>query len=361
MDVNRAKLPTIVIGDDFSGDTSKIGKKSGLHAGLNSVSTSIKVGQRSRAANREIFTSEQQEQKYVSFFPHCDWDYKHNVYLKRQKKRRSSVRAVCVAKRAELMMTRQRRNEHEETAKPTVLDESNSTLKISTVPKKLYQPPIPSNLSMMPRDQHGTNRKLARKPSSAKLASMLEPIDDIARMIEKLLDQKPAKDSPQRVRQRRLPRAPYAAHQNPTERVNRMFKTRIIAYIEEQHNTWDVHLPELTFAYNTATQQSTKMSPAFLNMGRHPQPGNTVRQQEDEAALRTTNEEEQINHWRDRMNRMKEIHELAATNSRNAQERQASTLLTQLAQYTAGRQIFWATEHVQRSETLVSASRLVER
>ncbi|CAB0036822.1 unnamed protein product [Trichogramma brassicae] len=116
--------------------------------------------------------------------------------------------------------------------------------------------------------------------------------------------------------------ARYAAHQNPTERVNRTFKTRIIAYIEERHNTWDVHLPELTFAYNTATQESTRMSPVFLNMGRHPRPGNTVRQQEDEAAAED-DEEAQINHWRDRMNRMKEIHELAATNSRNAQERQA--------------------------------------
>uniref|UniRef100_A0ABD2WS82 RNA-directed DNA polymerase n=1 Tax=Trichogramma kaykai TaxID=54128 RepID=A0ABD2WS82_9HYME len=99
-------------------------------------------------------------------------------------------------------------------------------------------------------------------------------------------------------------------------------QTRIIAYTEERHNTWDVHLPELTFAYNTATQESTKMSPAFLNMGRHPRPGNTVRQQEDEAAAED-DEAEQINHWRNRMNRMKEIHELAARNSRNAQERQA--------------------------------------
>ncbi|CAB0040042.1 unnamed protein product [Trichogramma brassicae] len=32
--------------------------------------------------------------------------------------------------------------------------------------------------------------------------------------------------------------APYADHQNPTKRVNRTFKTRIIAYIEERHNTW---------------------------------------------------------------------------------------------------------------------------
>ncbi|CAB0027829.1 unnamed protein product [Trichogramma brassicae] len=116
--------------------------------------------------------------------------------------------------------------------------------------------------------------------------------------------------------------APYAAHQNPTERVNRTFKTRIIAYIEERHNTWDAHLPELTFAYNTATQESTKMSPAFFEYGSSPSASKTVRQQEDEAAAED-DEEEQINSWRNRMNRMKEIHELAAKNSRNAQERQA--------------------------------------
>uniref|UniRef100_A0ABD2WF69 RNA-directed DNA polymerase n=1 Tax=Trichogramma kaykai TaxID=54128 RepID=A0ABD2WF69_9HYME len=116
--------------------------------------------------------------------------------------------------------------------------------------------------------------------------------------------------------------APYAAHQNPTERVSRTFKTRIIANIEEKHNTWDVHLPELTFAYNTATQETTKMSCAFLNMGRDPRPGNTVRQQEDETAAED-DKAEQINHWRDRMNQMKEIHELAAKNLRDAQERQA--------------------------------------
>ncbi|KAL7292294.1 hypothetical protein TKK_0013902 [Trichogramma kaykai] len=57
-------------------------------------------------------------------------------------------------------------------------------------------------------------------------------------------------------------------------------------------------------------------------MGRDPRPGNTVRQQEDETAAED-DKAEQINHWRDRMNQMKEIHELAAKNLRDAQERQA--------------------------------------
>ncbi|CAB0041066.1 unnamed protein product [Trichogramma brassicae] len=55
--------------------------------------------------------------------------------------------------------------------------------------EKLYQPPIPSNLSMMP-ETAWDEPEAREKPSSAKLASLSEPIDDIAKMIEKLLDQK---------------------------------------------------------------------------------------------------------------------------------------------------------------------------
>ncbi|CAB0042486.1 unnamed protein product [Trichogramma brassicae] len=55
--------------------------------------------------------------------------------------------------------------------------------------EKLYQPPIPSNLSMMP-ETAWDEPEAREKSSSAKLASLSEPIDDIAKMIEKLLDQK---------------------------------------------------------------------------------------------------------------------------------------------------------------------------
>ncbi|CAB0027831.1 unnamed protein product [Trichogramma brassicae] len=55
--------------------------------------------------------------------------------------------------------------------------------------EKLYQPPIPSNLSMMP-ETAWDEPEAREKPSSAKLASLSEPIDDIAKTIEKLLDQK---------------------------------------------------------------------------------------------------------------------------------------------------------------------------
>lgn len=64
--------------------------------------------------------------------------------------------------------------------------------------------------------------------------------------------------------------APYAPQTNPTERVNRVVKTMIAQYIQEDHRHWDEHLPELMFAINTAKHETTGFSPAFLNFGREP-------------------------------------------------------------------------------------------
>lgn len=62
--------------------------------------------------------------------------------------------------------------------------------------------------------------------------------------------------------------APYAPQTNPTERVNRTIKTMIAQYVQNKHQHWDEHLPELMFALNTARQESTGFSPAYLNFGR---------------------------------------------------------------------------------------------
>ncbi|CAB0037100.1 unnamed protein product [Trichogramma brassicae] len=51
--------------------------------------------------------------------------------------------------------------------------------------EKLYQPPIPSNLSMMP-ETAWDEPEAREKPSSTKLASLSEPIDDIAKMMIEL-------------------------------------------------------------------------------------------------------------------------------------------------------------------------------
>ncbi|CAB0034823.1 unnamed protein product [Trichogramma brassicae] len=54
--------------------------------------------------------------------------------------------------------------------------------------EKLYEPPIPSNLSMMP-ETAWDEPEAREKPSATKLASLSEPIDDIAKMMIEL-DQK---------------------------------------------------------------------------------------------------------------------------------------------------------------------------
>ena len=76
----------------------------------------------------------------------------------------------------------------------------------------------------------------------------------------------------------------YHAQANPVERVNRTIKTMITSYLENNHRDWDLHVPELTYAYNTAVQESAAWSPAFLNLGRHPAPLISLRRREERAA-----------------------------------------------------------------------------
>ena len=68
---------------------------------------------------------------------------------------------------------------------------------------------------------------------------------------------------------------PYHAQANPVERENRVLNTMIISYVDKDHRTWDQHLAEFRFAYNTACHSSLGASPAFLNFGKGPPPINT--------------------------------------------------------------------------------------
>ena len=99
---------------------------------------------------------------------------------------------------------------------------------------------------------------------------------------------------------------PYHAQANPVERVNRTFKTMLVSFIEGKHSTWDVHIPELMFAYNTAVQESTGMSPAFLNMGRYPAPPNTLRRCEESLAADAEGTKA-AQEWRERMEPLGDI------------------------------------------------------
>ncbi|XP_029679749.1 uncharacterized protein K02A2.6-like [Formica exsecta] len=71
---------------------------------------------------------------------------------------------------------------------------------------------------------------------------------------------------------------PYHPQANPVERVNRVLKTMIVAFLEKDHREWDEHLRDFRFAYNTAHHSSTGTSPALLNLGREPTPINSIRE-----------------------------------------------------------------------------------
>lgn len=68
----------------------------------------------------------------------------------------------------------------------------------------------------------------------------------------------------------------YSPQCNSTERVNRVVKTMIRQYIQNDHRRWDQNLPELQFAVNTAVQDSTGFSAAQLNFGRDPRIANAI-------------------------------------------------------------------------------------
>lgn len=63
--------------------------------------------------------------------------------------------------------------------------------------------------------------------------------------------------------------APYAPHENPTERMNRVVKTMIAQQTGSDHRHWDHHLAEIAFAINTAANESSKFTPAEVIFGKN--------------------------------------------------------------------------------------------
>ena len=77
----------------------------------------------------------------------------------------------------------------------------------------------------------------------------------------------------------RVTTPPYHPQANPVERSNRTLKSMIATFVKTDHQSWDQHLHELRHAMNTASQSSTRVSPAFLNYGRHPPPVKSLRRE----------------------------------------------------------------------------------
>lgn len=95
------------------------------------------------------------------------------------------------------------------------------------------------------------------------------------------------------------------------ERVNRILKTMIVAYIEKDQRTWDENLTEFRFAYNTAHHTSLDATPAFQNLGREPKPLNSLRKREEDLT-----EVELTNHgsWDNRMKRLSVVRDWVIDN-----------------------------------------------
>ncbi|XP_068989237.1 uncharacterized protein [Neodiprion pinetum] len=95
----------------------------------------------------------------------------------------------------------------------------------------------------------------------------------------------------------------------------------IIAFLEQEHRDWVLHLPDFRFAYNTAHHTAAQTSPAFLNLGRTPAPTNSLR--------RITSGDVQVERqspelWKERMERLQLLREWVAENLADAFEPQAN-------------------------------------
>lgn len=113
---------------------------------------------------------------------------------------------------------------------------------------------------------------------------------------------------------------PYHPQSNPVERVNRVLKTMIVSFIDQDHRNWDKNLGEFRFAYNTAHHDTLKTTPAFLNLGRHPKAINELRNK--------TSNHPQINPqnpqvWEDRMKKLQIMNDWVIENLDKAYVKQS--------------------------------------
>lgn len=114
---------------------------------------------------------------------------------------------------------------------------------------------------------------------------------------------------------------PYHPQANPVERVNRILKTMIVAYLDRDHREWDAHLSDFRFAYNTAHHSSIGTSLAFLNLGRDLEPANSLRRRAEGGVVVEPSDPTQ---WSDRLKTLSPLLEWVGENLEQAYERQSA-------------------------------------
>lgn len=60
----------------------------------------------------------------------------------------------------------------------------------------------------------------------------------------------------------------YTPQVNLVELYNRTIMTCISTYVNDDHRSWDLHIPEVQFAINSSVNEATGYTPAFLVFGR---------------------------------------------------------------------------------------------
>ena len=93
----------------------------------------------------------------------------------------------------------------------------------------------------------------------------------------------------------------------------------IAMFVKSNHRDWEAHIHELRDAINTATQASTKVSPAFLNFGRHPRPVKSLRREVEGPREIVKIERTE---WKDRVKRLDALRDLVAHHIDSAREKQ---------------------------------------
>ncbi|CAB0042942.1 unnamed protein product [Trichogramma brassicae] len=112
---------------------------------------------------------------------------------------------------------------------------------------------------------------------------------------------------------------PYHPQANPVERSNRTLKAVISAFVRLDHREWDKHLHEFRQAINTSIQSTTRVSPAYLNFGRHPQQPKSLRR---EVEVRGPKIRLDPSIWADRVKRLDALRDLVAKHIDRAHAKQ---------------------------------------